>query len=266
MTKLTHIDSKGQAHMVDVSDKALTARSATACASIKMRPETLEMIMTERHAKGDVLATARIAGIQAAKRTSDLIPLCHPLMLSKVSVEFEADPELPGMRVYATCKLAGQTGVEMEALTSVSVAALTLYDMCKAVDKHMVIGEIQVLEKRGGKSGDWCLSAEVSAVSLDSTATSSSRAKVSAPEIRVRFFAHLREQVQRDECLINCQDLPDEVTVSVIIQWLAAQDACLAQAFANDSLLVAVNQTMGDRNAQVQPGDEVAFFPPVTGG
>ncbi|EXJ09871.1 MULTISPECIES: cyclic pyranopterin monophosphate synthase MoaC [Nitrincola] len=266
MTKLTHIDSKGQAHMVDVSGKALTARSATACASIKMRPETLEMIMTERHAKGDVLATARIAGIQAAKRTSDLIPLCHPLMLSKVSVEFEADPELPGMRVYATCKLAGQTGVEMEALTSVSVAALTLYDMCKAVDKHMVIGEIQVLEKRGGKSGDWSLGAEESTIPVDVLPISSALEKASDQNIRVRFFAHLREQVQRDECVLNCHELPIDATVSDVIQGLVAQDACLAQAFANESLLVAVNQTMVDRNAQVHPGDEVAFFPPVTGG
>lgn len=153
--KLTHLDSRGQAQMVDVADKAVTARTATAMAELHMNPATLELIASGGHKKGDVLAVARIAGIQAAKRTSDLIPLCHPLMLSKVAVEFEFSSQMPVMRVLATCSLAGQTGVEMEALTAATVAALTLYDMCKAVDKGMVIQQVKLLEKVGGQSGHW---------------------------------------------------------------------------------------------------------------
>ncbi|SER13001.1 cyclic pyranopterin monophosphate synthase subunit MoaC [Amphritea atlantica] len=155
MSRLTHLDEKGHANMVDVSDKAVTTREATAQAVVKMLPETLHMITAGEHKKGDVLAVARIAGIQAAKRCSDLIPLCHPLMLSKVSVELTPQPESDAVLILATCKLAGQTGVEMEALTAASVAALTIYDMCKAVDKGMVISEVKLLEKRGGKSGHW---------------------------------------------------------------------------------------------------------------
>ncbi|MBN0989075.1 cyclic pyranopterin monophosphate synthase MoaC [Amphritea pacifica] len=155
MSRLTHLDEKGHANMVDVSGKAVTTREATAQAVVKMLPETLHMISAGEHKKGDVLAVARIAGIQAAKRCSDLIPLCHPLMLSKVSVELTPKPESDAVLILATCKLAGQTGVEMEALTAASVAALTIYDMCKAVDKGMVISEVKLLEKRGGKSGHW---------------------------------------------------------------------------------------------------------------
>jgi len=149
----THINNQGEANMVDVSEKNVTARTARAEAFINMLPETLAMILDGNHHKGDVFAVARIAGIQAAKQTSNLIPLCHPLMLSKVKVEFDAQPEHNRIRIESLCKLAGQTGVEMEALTAASVAALTLFDMCKAVDKDMEISGIRVLEKKGGKSG-----------------------------------------------------------------------------------------------------------------
>lgn len=152
---LTHLDEKGQARMVDVSDKAHTERQATATARIEMLPETLSMIMAGKHKKGDVLATARIAGIMAAKRTPDLIPMCHPLMLTSVKVVLTPNAEQSCVEISATCKLVGQTGVEMEALTAASTAALTLYDMCKAVDKGMVINQVQLKEKLGGKSGHW---------------------------------------------------------------------------------------------------------------
>lgn len=151
---LTHLDQKGQAHMVDVSDKDQTKRSATARALVSMKASTMDKILAGGLAKGDVFATARIAGIQAAKKTSDLIPLCHPLMLTKVSVEIEQISETQ-LAVFCTCALSGKTGVEMEALTGASVASLTLYDMCKAVDKGIVIEEVKLLEKTGGKSGDW---------------------------------------------------------------------------------------------------------------
>jgi len=155
MSKLTHIDADGQARMVDVGAKDVTGRQATAEALVEMQPETLKLIMEGGHKKGDVFALARIAGIQAAKKCSDLIPLCHPLMLSSVNVDLDALPETNQVRITATCKLAGQTGVEMEALTAASVAALTIYDMCKAVDKGMVIHTVQLLEKSGGKSGHY---------------------------------------------------------------------------------------------------------------
>lgn len=149
----THINADGNAHMVDVTEKAVTEREARAEAFVEMASTTLEMIMSGSHHKGDVFATARIAGIQAAKKTSDLIPLCHPLMLTKVEVDLEAQPEHNRVRITSLCKLSGKTGVEMEALTAASVAALTIYDMCKAVQKDMVISQVRLLEKRGGKSG-----------------------------------------------------------------------------------------------------------------
>ncbi|MEL6101073.1 MAG: cyclic pyranopterin monophosphate synthase MoaC [Pseudomonadota bacterium] len=150
---LTHFDGKGDAHMVDVSDKAVTARIATAAGYIKMRPETLDVITKGEAKKGDVLGVARLAGIMAAKRTPDLIPLCHPLPVTKVAVELAPDVDLPGIRIEATVKTTGQTGVEMEALTAASVAALTVYDMTKAIDKGMEIGGVHVILKDGGKSG-----------------------------------------------------------------------------------------------------------------
>lgn len=153
--KLTHLDEKGQARMVDVSEKSSTQREARAMAVISMQPETLQMIVEGKHKKGDVMATARIAGIMAAKRTADLIPMCHPLMLTSVKVELLPNQEKSAVEIFAVCKLVGQTGVEMEALTAASTAALTLYDMCKAVDKGMVIHHLQLLEKKGGKSGHW---------------------------------------------------------------------------------------------------------------
>lgn len=155
MSQLTHLDVSGQARMVDVSDKTVTVREALAGGWVEMQAATLDLILEGGHPKGDVLAVARIAGIQAAKKTPDLIPLCHPLMLSSVKVELLPEPEHNRVRIEARCRLSGQTGVEMEALTAVSVAALTLYDMCKAVDKGMCISGIELIEKTGGKSGDW---------------------------------------------------------------------------------------------------------------
>jgi len=152
---LTHLNEQGEANMVDVTEKAVTSRTATAEGFIKMSPKTLAMIAGGEHKKGDVFAVARIAGIQAAKKCSDLIPLCHPLMLTKVKVDFDIDETNSQVKVTSLCRLAGQTGVEMEALTAVSVTCLTLFDMCKAVDKAMEIHGIKVLAKSGGKSGDW---------------------------------------------------------------------------------------------------------------
>ncbi|MEX0366037.1 MAG: cyclic pyranopterin monophosphate synthase MoaC [Ruegeria sp.] len=150
---LSHFDTKGDAHMVDVSDKEVTDRVAVAEGHIRMTRETFDIIAEGRAKKGDVLGVARLAGIMGAKRTPDLIPLCHPLPVTKVAVKMTLDPDLPGVRIEATVKTTGQTGVEMEALTAVSTAALTVYDMAKAVDKAMEIGGIRVLLKDGGKSG-----------------------------------------------------------------------------------------------------------------
>jgi len=155
MSKLTHLDSKGNAKMVDVTQKQSTHRVATASGRVRMDSSTLELIAAGGHKKGDVIAIARIAGIQAAKNCSQLIPLCHPLMLTSVNVELEIDRKQSSVLISATCKVTGQTGIEMEALTAVSVAALTIYDMCKAVDKNMVIEAICLDEKLGGKSGHY---------------------------------------------------------------------------------------------------------------
>jgi len=155
MTKLTHFNTAGEAQMVDVGDKAETRRVAVAEGWIAMQPETLELILAGGHKKGDVLGVARIAGIMAAKRTADLIPLCHPLMLTRVELEFRPDPEQQRVHCQATVETRGQTGVEMEALTAVQIALLTIYDMCKAVDRGMTLGDIRLREKRGGKSGHW---------------------------------------------------------------------------------------------------------------
>ena len=154
-TKLTHIDAAGEAHMVDVGDKAETVRVAVAEGFVKMKPETLALIRDGNAKKGDVIGTARLAGIMAAKQTANLIPLCHPLMLTKVAVDITEDAALPGLRVEALVKLSGKTGVEMEALTAVSIACLTIYDMAKAADKAMEIVNIRLLAKSGGKSGDF---------------------------------------------------------------------------------------------------------------
>ncbi len=152
---LSHLNAKGQAHMVDVGHKATTERKATARSFVTMQPETLQMIAQGQHHKGDVFAVARIAGIQAAKKCSDWIPLCHPLMLTHIEVNLTLEPDQNRVRIDATVALAGQTGVEMEALTAASAAGLTLYDMCKAVDKGMTLGPTYLQKKAGGKSGDW---------------------------------------------------------------------------------------------------------------
>jgi len=155
LSQLTHLDAQGQAHMVDVGAKAETEREAIAAGRVLMQPATLSLLRAGNLPKGDVLGTARVAGIMAAKRTSELIPLCHPLLLTKVSVEFEFDENASAVEIMAKVRCQGQTGVEMEALTAVSVAALTIYDMAKAVERGMVISDIRLLEKRGGKSGVW---------------------------------------------------------------------------------------------------------------
>ncbi|MER8782222.1 cyclic pyranopterin monophosphate synthase MoaC [Mesorhizobium sp. M1006] len=152
---LTHLGAQGEANMVDVGDKAVTVRTAVAEGFVAMRPETLDMILAGDAKKGDVLGTARIAGIMAAKKTHELIPLCHPLLLTRISVDIEADAALPGLKVTALTRVTGKTGVEMEALSAVSVACLTIYDMAKAVDRAMVISGIRLVEKTGGKSGDY---------------------------------------------------------------------------------------------------------------
>jgi cyclic pyranopterin phosphate synthase len=155
MSKLTHIDESGAARMVDVGDKQDTERIAVASATVRMQAQTLSLLAEGGHKKGDVLAVARIAGIQGAKKCADLIPLCHPLMLNSVELDFELDRAQSCVRIEGRCKVSGKTGVEMEALTAVSVAALTIYDMCKAVDRGMEISRITLLHKEGGKSGTW---------------------------------------------------------------------------------------------------------------
>ncbi len=153
--ELTHIDEQGQARMVDVGDKDVTSRTASATAIVSMQPGTLKLIKEGNAKKGDVLAVARIAGIQAAKKCSDLIPLCHPLALTSVEVNFELHEDTSEVHIETICKLSGKTGVEMEALTAASIAALTIYDMCKAVDRGMEIRQLGLLTKSGGKSGEW---------------------------------------------------------------------------------------------------------------
>jgi len=155
MSKLTHFNQAGEAHMVDIADKASTARRAVAAGRIVMQAQTLELIQQGKHKKGDVLGVARIAGIMATKRTADLVPMCHPLALTHVSVEFETDVEQSAIECTVIAETTGQTGVEMEALTGVQVTLLTIYDMCKAVDRGMVISDVRLLQKSGGKSGHW---------------------------------------------------------------------------------------------------------------
>lgn len=155
MAKLTHIGEDGEARMVDVSDKDITDRTATARGTVLMAPETLKLIVDGTVKKGDVISVARLAGIMAAKRTSDLIPLCHPLALNKVDVDLTCDVDRSAVDIEATCRVSGRTGVEMEALTAVSTAALTVYDMCKAVDRGMQLTDIRLVHKAGGKSGEF---------------------------------------------------------------------------------------------------------------
>lgn len=263
MNTLTHLNAQGEARMVDVSDKQVTQRTATAAASVTMHLDTLNMIIQGGHPKGDVLATARIAGIMAAKRTPELIPLCHPLMLSKVEVDLQADEQLPGIRIQATCKLAGQTGVEMEALTAASVAALTVYDMCKAVDKRMVIGNTYVEEKTGGKSGDWTFA------QLSPEPQHQPQAKKAAPSseqaLHINFFAELREQLGVDNLSLEMDDFSGS-TLGDLLDHLKNHQQQWHQHLSSPNLLMAVNQQMVKPGQTLKPGDEVAFFPPVTGG
>lgn len=265
----THIDAKGEASMVDVTEKVVTAREAVAEAYVEMQPETLRMIVSGEHKKGDVLAVARIAGIQAAKKTADLIPLCHPLMLTKVKVELTPEPENNRIRVETLCKLAGQTGVEMEALTAASVAALTLYDMCKAVDKTMVISGTKVLEKKGGKSGHWQMasdSADVQrqAASQAEVIAQSEETSQSSTVIDVRFFAGLREALGCEQISVPLDS--ESMTLAEVKELLITSHADWADALSANNLLMSVNQQMAKASAEVKAGDEVAFFPPVTGG
>ena len=238
MTTFTHINSQGEANMVDVSAKAETIREARAEAIVTMSKETLSMIVEGKHHKGDVFATARIAGIQAAKRTWELIPLCHPLLLSKVEVNLEPLLETNQVRIQSLCKLTGKTGVEMEALTAASVAALTIYDMCKAVQKDMVIEHVRLLEnpvillRRKNKM------------------------------LNVLFFAQTRELIGVDSIQLE----GDFATAEAVREHLAQKGDRWALALEKGKLLVAINQTLMPLESAVKNGDEIAFFPPVTGG
>ena len=242
MTTFTHINSQGEANMVDVSAKAETVREARAEAIVTMSKETLSMIVEGKHHKGDVFATARIAGIQAAKRTWELIPLCHPLLLSKVEVNLEPLLETNQVRIQSLCKLTGKTGVEMEALTAVSVAALTIYDMCKAVQKDMVIEHVRLLEKSGGNL----------AILL----------RRKNKMLNVLFFAQTRELIGEDSIQLE----GDFATAEAVREHLAQKGDRWALALEKGKLLVAINQTLMPLESAVKNGDEIAFFPPVTGG
>ncbi|WP_106478285.1 cyclic pyranopterin monophosphate synthase MoaC [Phytohalomonas tamaricis] len=261
---LTHLNARGEAHMVDVADKQESRREAVATGKISMQPETLALLSDGGLPKGDVLATARIAGIQAAKRTHELIPLCHQLMLSKVSIEFELDHTHSCVHVSARCRLNGRTGVEMEALTAVSVACLTLYDMCKAVDKGMIIGDIGVESKTGGKSGDWVRD-DLNKVSSKALPESSlEKSAESQKTVTVLFFAELRERIGVEKLSVSLGDLgaPDIVSLK---RWLTTRHTDF-MALENPRILCARNQDMVSVDTMLKPGDEVAFFPPVTGG
>ncbi|WP_136063934.1 cyclic pyranopterin monophosphate synthase MoaC [Modicisalibacter radicis] len=320
---LTHINARGEAHMVDVGDKQTTRREALASGRILMQPATLALLAEGGLPKGDVLATARIAGIQAAKRTHELIPLCHLLALSKVTVDFELDQAASCVHVSALCRLSGQTGVEMEALTAVSVACLTLYDMCKAVDRTMEIGEIRLQAKSGGRSGDYRYDAGASdgvgppqpsaaqpsaaqPSAAQPSAAQPSAAQPSAaqpnavqpnavqpnavqpnavqpivtgecqegcigiaprgeaPCIHVKCLAELRERLGVSDLEIPFEALPTP-DIAGLKSALTARDARFAM-LAESRVLCAINQVMSGEDSHLTDGDEVAFFPPVTGG
>jgi cyclic pyranopterin monophosphate synthase len=286
---LTHLNSRGEAHMVDVGDKAETRREAIAGGRIHMRFETLALLADGGLPKGDVLATARIAGIQAAKKTHELIPLCHALALSKVEIGFELDEANSCVEVTATCRLTGRTGVEMEALTAVSVACLTLYDMCKAVDKDMRIDGVRLLSKTGGKSGDY-LRNEIddgpgaskpssSVVPPRGVAAGSDMPMITGespdghisialrneqPCIQVKFLAELRERLGINDVDIPFESLPSP-TVAGLKKALQTHDKRFS-LLGERRVLCAVNQVMSADDMSLTDGDEVAFFPPVTGG
>lgn len=264
---LTHLNARGEAHMVDVADKPESRREATASGLIRMRPATLALLAEGGLPKGDVLATARIAGIQAAKRTHELIPLCHALALSKVTVDFDLDEANACVHVTATCRLNGRTGVEMEALTAVSVACLTLYDMCKAVDKDMEIGAIQLEAKTGGKSGDYRRGGTAPIVTGEGVAgevSVSTRCAIAAPCIRVKCLAELRERLGIGDLSVPFNELPS-ADVAGLKAALKSRDPSF-EGLDQGRVLCAVNQVMAGDTTPLTDNDEVAFFPPVTGG
>ncbi|MGM0988005.1 MAG: cyclic pyranopterin monophosphate synthase MoaC [Pseudomonadota bacterium] len=279
---LTHLNARGEAHMVDVADKPETSREARASGLVSMQPETLALLVEGGLPKGDVLATARIAGIQAAKRTHELIPLCHALALSKVAIDFAFDEPESCVHVTATCRLNGRTGVEMEALTAVSVACLTLYDMCKAVDKGMEIGAIHLASKTGGKSGDYRREAAAAAggmatSSLESAASPivtgeggagevsvGQRCDIAAPCIRVKCLAELRERLGVGDVSVPVERLPSS-DIAGLKTALKALDSRF-EGLDQGRVLCAVNQVMAGDATPLTDNDEVAFFPPVTGG
>jgi len=250
---LTHINARGEAHMVDVGDKQMTRREALASGCIRMQPATLALLAEGGLPKGDVLATARIAGIQAAKRTHELIPLCHLLALSKVTVDFELDEVASCVNVAALCRLSGQTGVEMEALTAVSVACLTLYDMCKAVDKTMEIGEIRLQTKSGGRSGDYRYdryepsAAQPNAAQPIVTGEGQEGCvgiapRAEAPCIHVKCLAELRERLGVSDLEIPFEALPTP-DVAGLKSALVARDERFSM-LAESRVLCAINQVM----------------------
>ncbi|MGJ7457375.1 cyclic pyranopterin monophosphate synthase MoaC [Halomonas sp. RA08-2] len=282
---LTHLNARGEAHMVDVADKPESRREASASGHITMRHDTLALLAEGGLPKGDVLATARIAGIQAAKRTHELIPLCHALALSKVAIDFTLNEAQSCVEVTATCRLNGRTGVEMEALTAVSVACLTLYDMCKAVDKDMVINAIRLEAKTGGKSGDYrrgeVVGEGIGQAAGETVVTGAegpivtgqyhggrvalgSRCDIASPCIRVKCLAELRERLGVGELSVPLADLarPDVGGLKAALKGLDSRFAALDEG----RVLVAVNQVMASDVTPITDEDEVAFFPPVTGG
>ncbi|OLO04179.1 MULTISPECIES: cyclic pyranopterin monophosphate synthase MoaC [Salinicola] len=274
---LTHLNARGEAHMVDVADKQETRREARARGAVHMQASTLALLSEGGLPKGDVLATARIAGIQAAKRTHELIPLCHALALSKVTVEFTLDAEHDCVHVEAFCRLNGRTGVEMEALTAVSVACLTLYDMCKAVDKGMTIDGVRLEEKRGGRSGEWLREtapestqrpeneAPEEAIEPSSMGLIDPSGAVStASDLKVQFLAELRERFEMPEILLSWDQLPSHDIAGVKLA-LINQDPKF-KALQNQRVLCARNDAMCQDGAAIVRGDRIAFFPPVTGG
>ncbi|KAA0013679.1 cyclic pyranopterin monophosphate synthase MoaC [Billgrantia pellis] len=267
---LTHLNQRGEAHMVDVADKPESRREASASGYIRMKPDTLALLSEGGLPKGDVLATARIAGIQAAKRTHELIPLCHALALSKVAVDFRLDEENSRVEVFASCRLNGRTGVEMEALTAVSVACLTLYDMCKAVDKDMEIGAIHLDTKHGGKSGNYQRQAPTSSTpivtgeGMAGQVSVGARCDIDSACVRVKFLAELRERLGISELSLPLDSLPS-ADVGGLKAALVKRDARFAR-LTEGRVLCAVNQVMALDPTPITHDDEVAFFPPVTGG
>jgi len=267
---LTHLNARGEAHMVDVADKRESRREARARGCIHMQPATLALLLEGGLPKGDVLATARIAGILAAKRTHELIPLCHALPLSKVSVDFDMDEAQSCVHVEAMCRLNGRTGVEMEALTAVSVACLTLYDMCKAVDKGMTIDAIRLEEKSGGRSGDWSRSTsleETDAKRHDGFDVASEDGEKAARDnntLTIRFLAELRERLGQSEMSLACDRLTSR-DVAGVKRALIALDPRFS-VLEERRVLAARNQVMVNDTTAVDERDEIAFFPPVTGG